>query len=418
MPRRGDYLFKRKGSQNWWIRLQYIDDDGEKRKTEKSLGTADRTEAEVFAAHMIKFHKERLLIKRAERKGALHRQSSVRYEPDKLHTLPDGSRLIATKEHIQYLDESGKIIRIEPNPRIMLYSFTSESENKEMIRLLPKRQSVDDAIIETWITHRSLNKHIASEARNVWKLFKDLTHSKPLKACTRDDARNLVKVLSDTGNKSQTVAKKLSHLCAAVNLAIDENKLSFNPFSNVAPKADDSINRLPLSDEDMELVRSHLHELRNEDQLLWKWLATTGMRLEEPFQIMSEYRENGTRYVIVGTKTATSKRRVPIPEEILPSVPTKIEGPLFTGTPETAAKRLRYFLKRLGISHDSKHETGDKRKVVHSLRHRAKDRLRSVRCPLDIQHELLGHEVRTVASGYGRGYPVEELKTWIDKIGY
>jgi integrase len=214
------------------------------------------------------------------------------------------------------------------------------------------------------------------------------------------------------------VAKKLSHLRAAVNLAIDEGKLTFNPFTNVAPKADDGVIRVPLNDDDMALVRSHLHELRDEDQLLWKWLATSGMRLEEPFQVTDEHRENGVRYVIVGTKTATSKRRVPIPEIILPSVPARIEGSLFSDTPETAAKRLRYFLKRLGISHDSKRGTGDQRKVVHSLRHRAKDRLRAVRCPLDVQYELLGHEVRTVASGYGRGYPVAELKTWVDKIDF
>ena len=59
----------------------------------------------------------------------------------------------------------------------------------------------------------------------------------------------------------------------------------------------------------------------------------------------------------------------------------------------------------------------DVRKVVHSLRHRSKDRLRAEGCPLDVQYELLGHETKTVASGYGHGSPVPLLRKWLDKIG-
>jgi integrase len=142
------------------------------------------------------------------------------------------------------------------------------------------------------------------------------------------------------------------------------------------------------------------------------------MRLDEPFQIKEEFREKGIRFVIVGTKTESSRRRVPIPEEVLSYFPDRFKFSMFSGTAETAAKRLRRFMRRLGISHDLRRGTGDKRKVLHSLRHRAKDRLRAEGCPLEIQYQLLGHEERTVASGYGRGHPVATLRTWIDKIGY
>ena len=57
-------------------------------------------------------------------------------------------------------------------------------------------------------------------------------------------------------------------------------------------------------------------------------------------------------------------------------------------------------------------------KVAHSLRHRAKDRLRAEGCPLDIQYELLGHETKTVASGYGHGSPVPLLRKWLDKVRF
>jgi integrase len=184
------------------------------------------------------------------------------------------------------------------------------------------------------------------------------------------------------------------------------------------PKDKDGIERGPLYDDDMAKVRDHLHQLSEPDQLLWKWLAMTGMRLSEPFEITSELQDNGVRYVIVGTKNAQSRRRVPIPPALFPMLPAKINGRLFPDKSETAAKRLRYFLKRLGISHDSAKGTGDPRKTVHSLRHRAKDRLRAAQCPLDIQYHILGHEELTVAQGYGHGYPMDVLLPWVEKIGF
>jgi hypothetical protein len=55
--------------------------------------------------------------------------------------------------------------------------------------------------------------------------------------------------------------------------------------------------------------------------------------------------------------------------------------------------------------------------VLHSLRHRAQDRLRTFECPQDIRWALLGHEDETVAEGYVEGFSVPQLKKWIDRIG-
>jgi hypothetical protein len=75
-----------------------------------------------------------------------------------------------------------------------------------------------------------------------------------------------------------------------------------------------------------------------------------------------------------------------------------------------ASKRLNRFLNDCGIV--------DPRKVLHSLRHRAQDRLRAAGCPEDTRWAILGHEEKTVAAGYGEGFPVPLLKQWIDKIGF
>ena len=129
---------------------------------------------------------------------------------------------------------------------------------------------------------------------------------------------------------------------------------------------------------------------------------------------MDEEKEKGCRYVIVGKKTEQSLRRVPLPTTLLPFLPKTITGPLFPLTthdpPDAASKRLNQFLDDCGIA--------DPRKVVHSLRHRAQDRLRAAGCPEDVRWAILGHEEETVAAGYGEGFPVPLLRRWIDKIGF
>lgn len=99
---------------------------------------------------------------------------------------------------------------------------------------------------------------------------------------------------------------------------------------------------------------------------------------------------------------------------MLPYLPKTIKGPLFPRNnkdpADAASKRLNRFLDDCGIV--------DKRKVVHSFRHRAQDRLRAVECPKEIRWALLGHEDETVSEGYGEGFSVPQLKRWIDKIGF
>ena len=120
-------------------------------------------------------------------------------------------------------------------------------------------------------------------------------------------------------------------LVAAVNLAIDEGKLKFNPFSSVVPDRKDEDEREAFDDDDMKLIRENLHRLDPNDQLLLRVLATTGMRRGEAFEIDGEKSEDGIRYCVVGTKTPQSLRRIPFPKDLLPHLPKKITGPLITG---------------------------------------------------------------------------------------
>jgi integrase len=176
------------------------------------------------------------------------------------------------------------------------------------------------------------------------------------------------------------------------------------------PDRDDKLRRLPLDEADIRNVKRNLGQLDETDQLLFRVLASTGMNLSEPFEIDGEMKERGCRYVVIGSKTSQRLRRVPLPAAVLPFLPKKIEGRLFKAGGGAVSKRLMRFLRSVGID--------DPRKVVHSLRHRAQDRLRAAGCPEDIRWAILGHEEETVAAGYGEGFPVPLLRRWIDKIGF
>ncbi len=419
MTRKTDYLFQRPGSSNWWIKLQ-----SPGKRVEKSLGTRDKKEAEIIALPMVAHHKAALL-------AALPRMETVwryEYEPSAdMQDASNGERVLASATELKFYGPDGKLLRTTPNggPSFRIVNLQHRLGipfvDERMIGLTEeagartKPKTDDDKVLETYIEHRKITGYIEREARDVWALFKTLTDGKPLKDCDRDDGRKLVAHFEAQGLKSATIEKKIAWLNAAVNLAIREGRLKFNPFASIVPRVRDKTRRLPLADADMKAIKRNLARLNEADQLLVRLLASTGMRLSEAFEIDDEEKERGVRYVIVGKKTEQSLRRVPLPAAVLPHLPKSINGPLFDRSKnadpsDAASKRLNRFLDDCGIV--------DKRKVVHSFRHRAQDRLRAAECPEDIRWSILGHEEETVADSYGTGFSVPQLKKWIDKIGF
>jgi integrase len=413
--RHGSYLFKRPGSDNWYVKLR-----SPTGRVERSLGTSNFREAEAKAGPLIATHKAALQAARPR----IETTFQPEYPPG-LHTDSDGQRIYATTKELHFIDETP--IRIETNKIIIRQlvggPLSAKREFEMLTEAFKERPAVpmkndDDAILETYLRHRNIAGRFRKEAETAWTLYKQLTNSKPLKDATRDDGRLLVKHFVDANNKTATIAKKIGWLRAAVELAIDEGKLTFNPFTRIVVQAGDELRRKPLTDDDIMLCKQNLTNpsrsgkmrLSKSDELLLRVLATTGMRLGEAFQIDSEQTERGIRYCFIGTKTDASRRRCPFPADLLPHLPTKISTRLFAGSPKAASKRLNDFLDDCGLT--------DPSIVVHSLTHRAADRLRAYECPIDVRRAILGHEENSVSEGYGEGFPVKVLREWIDKIGF
>jgi integrase len=410
------YLFKRKGSDNWYVRLQ---PPGQK-IVEKSLGTSDLKLAEITAMPLIREHKAFMYQRRPTVTPFWHRA----YEPG-LRVI-DGEQVIATDRELQFLDDGGNVIRREPNggPAELLSpaprggpSFKAYDDAK---RPTPAVKNGDDALLETYIKHNGIDGLRERQARDIWHIFRTVV-KKPLKQCTRDDGRAIIAHLEEQAGgeiKSATLRRRMVPLVATVNLAIDEGKLTFNPFSGVVPDRDDEDEREAFDDADMKLIRANLHLLSNSDQLLVRLLATTGMRRGEAFEINREQIENGIRFVTIGTKTPQSLRRVPFPADLLPYLPPKITGQLIPGRMDTAGKRLREWLTEIGITDPDK-------APMHSFRHRAAQRLRAGGIEESLREAVGGwangkkkKTSRKYGNKHGKGFPLSMLKKAIDKIRF
>ena len=54
--------------------------------------------------------------------------------------------------------------------------------------------------------------------------------------------------------------------------------------------------------------------------------------------------------------------------------------------------------------------------VVHGLQHSLRDRLRAVECPSDIIDQIGGWTTTGIDHAYGKGYSVEILAKWMERI--
>jgi integrase len=243
---------------------------------------------------------------------------------------------------------------------------------------------------------------------------------------TRSDARFVRDTILKTV-KTATARRRLNTVVAVVNRGLLEFQLqTHNVFAKIEIKDEalDAKVRQPFTQGELETIAKAC--LEKDDDL--RWIVTlqletgarlgeiVGLRLEDlvlaeiPYVWIRPHLKHGRTL-----KTPQSERKVPLvglalwaAQRVLQTTTssadrsswlfpryasdTKIKG-------DGCSASLCKWLKHLGIS-----------KSTHSARHSMKDRLRAARVPEDIQKAILGHGSRSVADGYGQGYPLEVLR--------
>jgi len=274
------------------------------------------------------------------------------------------------------------------------------------------------------VENKNLQKYLNRSKADLIKTLGKVTFSEtPLIKITRLNALAyrdalLARVSPASTERYITVVK------AVVNHSIDELGLSGfnNPFNKLKVKGAAATrgDRLSLSEVEIMAVRE---VIPSEDLLaLYEALVTTGARLAEVSGALCGDIDLQHRAIhirpndIRGVKSPSSIRVIPLSDKAFDLLFALKHGredtePLFSrygrpnGNTAASAALMKHFRKVVT----------ERKKAMHSLRHRKADQLRAVECPEEIRKALLGHSNREVAARYGDGYSLEVLKKWLSQ---
>ena len=234
-----------------------------------------------------------------------------------------------------------------------------------------------------------------------------------IRQVTRMDARDVVKKMLSTGDRSpSTVNRMLRPVTAMFNLAIREFEVEgyTNPFLKLnikdAEKAKDK--RVSLPDHVVEAMTDKLSGLPKKDLILiWQIAVHTGCRIGEVAGAKKEdvCLKHEIPYLFIrpnemrGVKNQSSIRRVPLRGAALEAARKALS---FGG--KSNGLFLRYYKSRGNDGASQilmKHLrtiTSNPKHVIHSLRHRMTDQLRMAYVPKDTEDAILGHASKDISS--------------------
>lgn len=469
MARPGQYLHRPDNTSFWYVRFVYpwTPDAPNGLTIKHSLRTRDKAEAERRKLPHVARHLQTLEWIESTKRGsdeAKQCTTSTQLLPDGEWELPGGVRVEVKGARRDYVAPNGAKwfdednIREVPVPGLLITRADYESRAEEGAlfdmrvgeydcpawRDAPKPQTEtegkkhrrDDGavLIQHWIDDLGIKPPIQREAWRTWNLFQELNGGKRLTEITREDAAKLRHdMLEVKGLATITVAKNCGHLRAAFRHAIAiHGYKGDNHFASLVSKKlitnrADSVEGVSYSEAEMAIVRADLDNWRADARLLWVLCATTGMRAGEAFLIRGETTIDGVRCVNLRPtrqggkiKTIQSKRWLPIPKQVLPLVPAQIDGPLFERSQSAVLHKANRHLADLGLAGI------DPAKSLKSLRHRAVERLNTVKnangmgAPVKLPEQITGHALEGVHNKtyFKNRHSMPVLKEWIDLIGY
>ena len=262
--------------------------------------------------------------------------------------------------------------------------------------------------------------------RNTKYLVKALGN-KPITAYSSADAASFRDKLFKKSLSIGSVKRILGSLRSIINLVIREMGIEgSNAFANVYLHhvEHEENKRLPIMDTSLFTLQDACVE--KNDQLRWlvALLSDTGMRLAEAVGLHLDDIQLDTDiphlviqpYPWRRLKTKSSKRTVPLVGVSLLAAQqvvkhhTEFAFPKYCDGTNTnsnsASAALNKWIKTVI----------GKEYVIHGLRHGLRDRLRAVECPSDIIDAIGGWTTEGVGQTYGKGYTLEILSRWLDRI--
>ena len=239
------------------------------------------------------------------------------------------------------------------------------------------------------------------------------------------DAGQVRDVLISKGLSVLSVRRSFTTIKAIINLAIAEHGLDMrNPFSSIFMPEADSKKRVSIPVDTIREIQEACYQIDDDRRWLIALISDTGMRLAEAAGLHKDdiVLDADIPHVIVQPyswrrlKTKGSARHIPLigvslwaarriqQHDSSYAFPRYCDGN--TCNANSASAALNKWMKTaIGNGY-----------VMHGLRHSLRDRLRAVECPADIIDAIGGWTTTGIGHAYGKGFTVEIMAKWMQKI--
>ena len=289
-------------------------------------------------------------------------------------------------------------------------------------RLKPQMLTLADCMAE-YLTLRSIDE---KPCRLAVKSLIHICGNRPVDSYNRRDARALVYHLLRRGNKTATVRRRLQSLHAVFEYGLLEMEVDRrNPFSRLPiPREGQDIKvRGTFTVDQLGTIYADALSSMKDTRLILPILGETGARLAEIVGLRWDDVDLEARTIIIrphalrSLKTRGSERVVPLVgvgfealsrlskdhEFVFPRW-VRSHGVVATHASNTLNKTLR---TKFGLNN----------LTCHCFRHTFRDRLRDVEAPVELIDQIGGWtHAGGVGSRYGRGYSVEVLRKWLNRV--
>jgi integrase len=288
---------------------------------------------------------------------------------------------------------------------------------------------ISDAL-ELYLKLKGLGKDktfIRTANRNIQYVIKAIGN-KSLKSYSSSDGAKFRDWLLANNMNINTVKRVFSSVRSIINISISELGLDCsNGFARTYFPRDDSIqSRKPLPIDKIKLVQKLCKDKDDEMRWILALVSDTGMRLGEGVGLLKSdinldceiphidlkphpwrrLKTKGSERCIplVGASLWASKRILENNNDSIYAFPRYTNHTISNTNSASAA--LNKWLKEQ-LTEDF---------VIHGFRHSMRDRLRAVECPSDIVDRVGGWITAGVGQSYGKGYPLEVISKWMNKI--